>query len=131
MLFPAMTGSGELTSVTTISACAVVPTSVLAVALLLVVLGSLTEEYAVTVLVMMVPLATAAPTFTINEKLAAVFPGMFRSVQTMLPLAPLTGVTQFHAAGAVREMNVVLAGTASTMVALSAALGPLLVTTWV
>jgi len=60
-----------------------------------------------------------------------VLPAMLRSVQTIFPVAPTAGVTQFHPEGAVKETNVVLAGTASVIVALSAALGPLLVSTCV
>ena len=102
-----------------------------ALAVLFKLLGSLTEEFAVTVSVITVPLATPAPTFVTSENVAAVLPAIFKSVQTMFPVVPTKGVTQFHPEGAVKETNVVFAGTASTMVALSAALGPLLVSTWV
>ena len=93
--------------------------------------GSLTEELPMAVSVITVPFAVPAVTFVTREKVAAVLPAIFRSVQTTLPVLPTGGVVQLQLAGAAMETNVVFAGMASTNEALSAALGPLLVTTWV
>ena len=129
MLLPAITGLGAATFVTDSSAWAVVPTIVDAEALLFAEFGSLTDEFTVAVSVTTVPFAVPVFTFTIIEKVAAVLPAMLRFVHTTLPVPPMAGVTQVQPAGAARETNVVFAGTASTSVVLSAALGPLLVTT--
>jgi hypothetical protein len=126
-----MTGLGDDTFVTVISACAVVPTIVTALAVLLLEFGSFTEELTVAVLVMTVPFAVPVFTLVISEKVAAVLPAILRSVQTTLPVLPTAGVVQVHPEGADKETNVVLLGTASAKTALSAALGPLLVTTCV
>jgi hypothetical protein len=131
MWVPATTGFGDAALVTVNSAPAVVPTTVDAEAVLLAALGSLTDELTVAVSVTTVPFAVPAFTFTTIEKVAAVLPGIFRSVQTTLPVPPLGGAAQLQPAGADMETKVVLAGTASTRVALSAALGPLLVTSCV
>src|SRR6266446_3362974 len=131
MLLPATAGFGEATLVTVSSAAAVVPTTVDAVALLLLETGSLTDELTVAVSVITVPFAVPTFTFTTIEKLAAVLPNMFNVVQTTLPVPPTAGVRQVQPAGADIETKVAFAGTASINVALSAALGPLLVTTCV
>ena len=131
MLLPANTGLGDAAFVTERSAAAVVPTMVTAVALLLAEFGSLVAELAVTVSLIAVPLASPVFTFATIEKLAVVLPFIVRMVQTTLPVPPLPGVLQVQPAEATMETNVVFAGTASTSVALSAALGPLLATTWV
>src|SRR5271165_6329793 len=131
MGLPAWTGYGDAAFVTVNSAPAVVPTTVDAEAVLLAEFGSVTDELTVAVSVITVPLAVAAFTLVINVKVATVFAGMFKSVHTTLPVFPTPGVVQLHPAGAERETSVVLAGMASDRVALSAALGPLLVTTWV
>src|ERR1017187_2580851 len=131
MLLPAKTGLGAATLVTVNSAPAVVPTTVEAMAVLLFELGSLTDELAVAVSVITVPLAVPEFTFTIREKVAAVLPAMVNVEQTTLPVAAGAGVVQVQPAGAAIETKVVLAGIVSTRVALSAALGPLSVTTWV
>ena len=80
---------------------------------------------------MTVPFVAVLFTFTIIVNVAAVDPAMLTSVQTTLPVPPLPGVVQLHPAGAAIETKVVLAGTGATMVALSAALGPLFVITCV
>ena len=100
-------------------------------AVLLLEFGSLTDELTVAVSVITVPLAVPAFTFTTIEKVAAVLPTMLRLVHTTLPVPPTPGVVQVQPAGADIERKVVFAGTASTNVALSAALGPLLVTSCV
>src|SRR5580704_12008952 len=122
MLLPAATPFGEAELVTTKSATAVVPTTVEAEAVLLLEFGSLTEELAVTVSVF---------TFVTRAKVAAVLPAIFKAVQTTLPAAPTGGVVQLQPTGAATETKVEFVGTASTNVALSAALGPLFVTTCV
>jgi hypothetical protein len=91
--------------------------------------GSLTEELTDTVSVITVPFAAAAFTFVTSEKVAAVPPAIFRSVQTTFPVLPTGGVVQVQPTAADIETKVVLVGTASTKTALSAALGPLLVIT--
>jgi hypothetical protein len=131
MLDPATTGLGEATFVPDSWAPAVVPTMVAATAMLLLELGSLTDELTVAGLVITVPFAVPELTLTTSEKVAAVLPPIFKFVQTTLPVLPTGGVVQLQPAGAAIEANVVFAGTASTSVAWSAALGPLLVTTCV
>jgi hypothetical protein len=131
MLPPAATPFGEAALVTVSSAPADAPTIVEAEAVLLPEFGSLTEELAEAVSVITVPFAVPVFTFVISEKVAAVPPAILRSVQTTLPVLPTGGVVQVQPAGAAMETNVVLVGTASTRVVLSAALGPLLVRTWV
>jgi hypothetical protein len=128
ILLPAITGLGEAEFVTVISAPEVVPTTLDAEATLLAELGSLTDELTVVVPVMTVPFAVPEFTFTTIEKVAAVPPTIFKLVQTTLPVPPTGGRVQVQPAGADKETKVVFAGTASTSVALSAALGPLLVT---
>jgi hypothetical protein len=131
MLPPGATPFGEAALVTTKSAPAAVPTMVEAEAVLLAEFGSLTDELTFAVSVMMVPLVVPAFTLVTSEKVAAVLPAIFRLVQTTLPVLPAAGVVQVQPAGVAIETNVVLLGTASTMEALSAVLGPLLVTTCV
>lgn len=122
---------GEAAFVIVSSAPADAPTIVEAEAVLLLEFGSLTEELAEAVSVITVPFAVPVFTFVISEKVAAVPPAILRSVQTTLPVLPTGGVVQVQPAGAAMETNVVLVGTASTRVVLSAALGPLLVRTCV
>src|ERR1700691_694245 len=129
MLFPATTGFGEAALVTVNSAPEVAPTTVEAEAVLFAVLGSVAEELTVAVSVITVPFAVPAVTFVTNEKVVAVPPFNVRSVQITFPAAQTAGVTQVQPAGYANETNVVLAGMASASVALSAALGPLFVTT--
>ena len=121
---------GEATFVT-VKSGAVVPTTVVAVALLLAEFGSAAEEPTAAVSVMTVPFAVPAFTFTTKLKVAELSPAMFTLLQTTLPVPPTGGVRQLHPAGTAMDTNVVFAGTVATMVALSAALGPLLVTTCV
>src|SRR5579872_551845 len=128
MSLPATTGFGEATLVTVISAVELPPTTVEALAVLLVETGSVTEELAVAVSVITVPFARPVLTFTTIEK-PAVPPLMVSAVQTTFPVPPTGGVVQLQPEGAVIELKVVLAGTAWTIVTLSAALGPLLVST--
>jgi hypothetical protein len=132
MLLPACTGFGDALFVTVNSPPVVVPTTVLAVALLFAVFGSLAEELAEAVSLITVPFATPVLTFTTILKLAVVEPAIFELVQTMLPVvAPTPGPVQFQPVGGVNDTRDVFAGIAATKVALSAALGPLLVSTCV
>jgi hypothetical protein len=129
MSLPATTGFGEAVFVTVISACAVVPTTVVAIAVLFNEFGSNTAELTVAVSVIAVPLATPVFTFTTSANVPAVPPAMLKSVQTTLPVKPTEGVLQTQPDGADIETKVVFAGVACTKTASSAALGPLLVTT--
>jgi len=131
MLPPGATPFGDAALVTIRSAHAAAPTTVEAEAVLLAEFGSLTDELTFAVSVITVPFAVPVFTLTTSEKVAAVLPGIFRSVQTTLPVLPTAGVVQLQPAGVAIETNVALLGTASTSEALSAALGPLLVTTCV
>ena len=128
MTFPAWTGFGEATFVTERFG-PVPPTIVVAVALLFAEFGSVADEATETAFVIAVPFATPVFTFTTIVKVPEVDPAMFVSVQLTLPVPPTIGVMQLHPAGALREMKVVLAGIVVTRVALSAALGPVFVTT--
>src|SRR5271169_1188388 len=131
MFLPATTGFGAAEFVNVSSACAVVPTTVAAVAVLLVELGSLVDELAVEVSVITVPFAVPEFTLTTIEKVAAVLAAWLSVVQITFPVFPEPGPMQVQPAGAEMENRVVFAGMASTRVELSAALGPLLVITWV
>src|ERR1700722_17287056 len=127
MLLLACTGFGEATFVT-VKFGAFVPTTVVAVAVLLAKLGSMAEELADTLCVMTVPLAVPVFTFTTRLNVAAVDPAMFTLVQITLPVPPITGEAQLHPVGDAIETKVVFVGIVITTVALSAELGPLLVT---
>ena len=109
---PATTGFGEATLVNVISAVELGPTTEAALAVLLVVFGSLTDELAVAVSVITVPLATPVFTFTTIENVPAVLPLMLSAVQTTFPVPPTGGVLQLQPDGAVMETKVVFAGTA-------------------
>jgi hypothetical protein len=108
-----------------------VPTSVLTVAVLFAEFGSATDELTDTESAITVPLVVPLFTFTTSVNVPAVNPAMLTSVQTTLPVPPVPGVMQLHPAGGVMETKVVFAGMGATSVALSAALGPLFVTTCV
>jgi hypothetical protein len=130
MLLPACTGFGDAELVTD-KFGPVPPTTVLAVARLLVETGSVADDATDTEFVMTVPLATPVFTLTIIVNVPEVPPAMFVSVQTILPVLPAPGLEQVHPEGAVIETSVVFAGTDVAKVALSPALGPLSVTTCV
>jgi hypothetical protein len=97
------------------------------VAVLFAEFGSTTDELTLAEAVMTVPLAVPLFTCTIIVNVAELRPAMFTFVQTSLP----EPAPQLHPAGGIMDTNVVFAGMVATSVALSAALGPLLVTTWV
>ena len=86
-MFPACTGLGDATFVT-VKFGDVLPTTVVADAVLFAEFGSIADELAVTVPVITVPLGVPAFTFTTNVKLAKVSPGMLTLVQTTLPVPP-------------------------------------------
>ena len=130
-MLPAITGFGDAAFDTDKSAPAVAPTIVFTVAVLFVELGSLAEELTEAVSVMTVPFAVPLFTLTTSVNVPAVDPSMFEMLHTTFPVPPTPGVTHVHPAGDAIETNVVFAGTVATSVALSAALGPLLVTTCV
>ena len=93
--------------------------------------GSIAEELTDTISAMTVPFAVPAFTFTTSVNVAELTAAILAFVQTTLPVAPAVVFRQLHPAGAEKETSVVLAGIVATTVALSAALGPLLVTTCV
>src|SRR5579864_3324914 len=131
MGLPACTrGLGEATFVT-VKSGPVVPTSVLTVAVLFVEFGSAIEELTDTESAITVPFGVPLFTFTIRVNVPAVRAAMLTSVHTTLPVPPVPGVMQLHPAGGVIDTSVVFAGMGVMSVALSAALGPLLVTTCV
>src|SRR6202042_2425182 len=103
MLLPTATPFGEAALVTDNSAPAAVPTRVEAEAVLLAEFGSLTDELTVAVSVITVPLAVPEFTFVTSEKVAAVLPAIFKSVQTTFPVLPTGGVVQVQPAGAAME----------------------------
>ena len=113
MLFPACTGFGEATFVT-VKSGAVVPTTVVAVAVLFAEFGSRADELADTLSVITVPFAVPAFTLTTNVKVAAVDPAMLASVQTTLPVPPAPELRQLQPAGAAIETIVVFAGIVAT-----------------
>jgi hypothetical protein len=130
MGFPASTGFGAATFVTD-KFGPVAPTSVVTWAVLFEAMGSIAEEPTDTVPVITVPFAVPAVTFTTRVNVPAVDAAMLALVQTTFPVAPTAVLRQLHPAGATMDTNVVLAGIEATTVALSAALGPLFVTTCV
>src|SRR5271165_1702372 len=131
MLLPACTtGLGEATLVT-VKSGPVVPTSVLTVAVLFAEFGSATDEPTDTESVITVPFVVPLFTFTTSVNVPAVKPAIWTSVQTTLAVPPVPGVMQLHPAGGVIDTSVVFAGMGTMSVALSAALGPLFVTTCV
>lgn len=127
MLFPAWTGFGEAEFVTERLGPAP-PTIAVTLAVLFAELGSVAADETDAVSVRAVPFATPVLTLTTRVNVAEVDPAIFTLVQTTLPVPPSPGVRQLHPAGDAIETNVVFAGTVETRVALSAALGPPLVT---
>jgi hypothetical protein len=126
-LLPALTDAGEAELLVIKSACAAVATTSVAVALLLLALGSVVEELMLAVSVITVPGGFPdAFTVTTTEKLAV--PG------AKLELVQVIVTPKTHAQPGgigVRETNVVFAGTTSEKLAFVATLGPALVTTCV
>lgn len=129
-LLPAATEVGAAELVVIRSDCAAVATTSAAVAVLLAELGSVVDEFTVTVSLIAVPAAVAAFTWSAMVKVA-VPAAKLGSVQRMIPEAPLAGVIQDHPAGGVMDWKFVFAGVVSVKLAPVAALGPALVTTCV
>src|SRR6266851_5693009 len=126
MLPPAATDTGEAELLVIKSACNAVATTSVAVALLLLALGSVVEELMLAVSVITVPAGVPALTVTTTGKVAV--PG------AKLELVQLIVAPKTHAqpgGTGLREKNVVFAGTASEKLAFVATLGPALVTTCV
>ena len=130
MLFPACTGFGETVLVTE-RLGPVDPTRVEAVAELFDAVGSVADDDTDTLSLITVPFATPVFTFTTSENEPEVPPAILAFMQTTVPGFPAPGLVQLHPDGALIETKVELVGTGATYVALSAALGPLLVTTCV
>ncbi len=105
-------------------------TVVSAVALSLPGAGSAVVEVTVAVLLSTVPLATPAPTWTVTVK-TALPTAKVAAEQETVPLAPTAGVVQLHPAGAETDWKVVPAGSGSSITALEASSGPLLLTVMV
>ena len=114
-----MTGTGLGTFVTERSA--ELPTVTLALALLLVLLGSPVVEETESVWVIVVPDATFVFTLTTKVKLAVVVAAIV-VVSVQFKLAR----TQVHPAGPVKETAVVLAGSVSVNTGAAAVAGPAL-----
>jgi len=131
MLPPAATEVGEATLVVMKSAWVAPATISVALAALLLVLGSGVEELTLTRSLITVPGTAAALTLTAMVKVADPA-AKLRFVQVMEPEAPTAGVVHDHPVGSVpMEEYVVFAGVLSVSFAATAVLGPLLVTTWV
>jgi len=90
MLFPACTGLGEAAFVTDKFGPAP-PTIVVTVAVLLEMIGSMTEELTAAVLLIAVPFATPLFTLTTSVKILDDSPARFTSVQTTVPPLPTFG----------------------------------------
>lgn len=129
-MLPAETELGEAVLVATRSACVISATTSAAVAVLLAVLGSGTDELTVTVSLIAVPAAVPAFTLTFTVKLEEP-DAKLGSVQLMVPVLPTAGVVHDHPAGIVMDWNVVFGGVTSVRLAEVAALGPALVATCV
>ena len=130
-MLPAATEAGEAEFVVTRSACVARATTSAAVAVLFARFGSVVEEVIVAASLIAVPAAVPAVTFTTTGKLA-VPAAKLGFVHVMVPALPPAGRVQDHPPGiGVSDTNVVLGGVFSVKLALVAALGPALVTTWV
>ena len=124
-----MTGSGASVLVIERSAEVVTVTVVVAVAELLVEVGSeVTELLTVAVLEMVVPSAVAGVTWTTMVKLAGAPLARDDVVQLTVPVVPTGGVVQDQPAGGATDWKVVCDGSGSLMVTATAAVGPALPT---
>ena len=130
-MLPAATELADGEFVANRSASVARATTSAAVAVLFAELGSAVVELTVAVSLMGVPCTVPATTFT--TKVNAPAPGATLGfVQLMFPVPPTAGrVPQVHPAGGVIDTKVVFGGVTSVKLAPAAALGPLLVTTWV
>ncbi len=126
ILLPGVTGFGEAELLMERSACAVTPTTVFTVALLLAAFGSAIAELTLAESLMTVPFGVPGFTRTTTVNIAVVAAGMSAIEHTKVPVPP--GTLHAHPAGGVVDTSVVLAGIVSTNETLVASLGPLLVT---
>lgn len=127
-MLPAGSEVGDAEFVVIRSASVAVATTSAATAVLFAPLGSVVEELTMTVLLIAVPAAVPAFTFTASVKLAV--PGAkLASVQVMRPVPPTAGVMQSQPTGNTIDWKVVLGGVLSVRRAAVAVLGPALVTT--
>src|SRR5688572_7654928 len=129
MLPPGVTGSGESSFVTDMSADGA-PTVVVATALSLPGFGSVVAEVTVAVLLITVASKVDAMTLTtsVNTALPMVMLGVLHEIA---PVPPTEGVVHDQPAGDASETNVVLDGTLSLSDAEVALLGPALLTVMV
>jgi len=126
-LLPALTDAGEAELLVIKSACNAVATTSVAVALLLLELGSVVEELMLAVSVITVP-GGFPNAFTVNTTGKVAVPGAKLGLVQLI-VAPKT---QAQPGGiGLREKNVVFGGNTSEKLALVATLGPALVTTCV
>ena len=128
-LLPALTDAGDAELLVIKSACDAVATTSVAVALLLLALGSAVEELMLAVSVITVPAGVPAFTVTTTGKLAV--PGAkLGFVQVIVPALPTAGSAHAHPTGiGLRDTKLVFGGVTSVKLALVATLGPALVTT--
>jgi hypothetical protein len=80
------------------------------------------------VLVMIVPLGVAAPTFTTRVKDALALAGSVARLQVTVPVPPTAGAEQLHPTGEVSEKSVVFAGRVSDNATVVAAAAVMFVT---
>src|SRR5882672_10233969 len=124
MFPPAFTGSGAPLLVTERSARAM--TAVVAVAELFPGTGSNVSLFAVAVLLSVVPFGVLGLTLTTSLNVAVAPAPNVEIVQLTVPVSPTAGAEQLNAGPLIcaNERNVVLAGVASVNEALTASLGP-------
>ena len=99
----------------------------LAVALLLELLGSVTDDEPMTVSEMTVPEVVPELTLATSEKAPLALDASEAMVQVTVPVPLTAGVVQDQVGGALSDWKVVLAGMASVKTTLVAVEGPLLV----
>lgn len=103
-------------------------TTTVAVALLVVRLGTMLVAVAVGVSAIFVPEAVAAFTCSTRVKLAVALRARVVAVQVIVPAAPTAGVVHVQPAGAVMDWKFVFGGVVCVKLGAVAAAGPLLVT---
>jgi hypothetical protein len=129
-LLPALTDAGEPELLVIKSAWDAVATTSVAVALLLLALGSVVEELMLAVSVITVP-GGFPDVFTVTTTGKLAVPGAkLGFVQVIVPALPTAGSTHAHPTGiGLRDTKLVFGGVTSVKLALVAVLGPALVTT--
>jgi hypothetical protein len=126
-LLPAANEVGDAEFVTIRSACVAVATTSAAVAVLLELFGSETEDVTLAVSVIAVP--ATVPAFTFRTTVKVPEPdAKLAFVQLIVPVPLTAGVVHDHPDAAEIDWNVVFAGVVSVKLAVVAVLGPLLVT---